>query len=94
ERQMLVLIIASSMFLLLMTRYRIWLYAALAGVLFASLLWGLIEFLARVLPSAWHGLNAFLAMLWLAFVFMGVDSSYHKWLLHKHKNQEDTLPKS
>lgn len=91
---MLVLVIASSMFLLLMMRYRIWLYAALAGILFASLLWGLIEFLTKVLPSAWHGLNAFLAMLWLSFVFLGVESIYQKWLQHKHKIPEDTLPKS
>lgn len=91
---MLVLVITSSTLLLLMTRYRIWLYAALAGVLFAAILWGLIEFLANVLPSAWHGLNAFLAMLWLSFVFFGVESVYQKWLQHKHKVQEDTLPKS
>ena len=90
---MLVLVIASSTLLLLMTRYRIWLYAALAGMLFASVLWGLIEFLTNVLPSSWHGLNAFLAMLWLSFVFLGGESVYQKWLQHKHKIPEDTLPK-
>ena len=65
--------------LLLMTRYRVWVYAALAGGLFSLSLWQLI------LPTAWHGLNTFLAMLCLCFVIFSLVSAYEKWQQNKHK---------
>jgi hypothetical protein len=82
---MLVLSLIATTLLLLMTRYRVWIYAALSGASFAVVLWSLMEFLIDILPIGWHGLSAFLAILWLYFVLFGVVSGYQKWLQHKHK---------
>lgn len=82
---MLAVSLIATTLLLLMTRYRVWVYAVLSGVGFALVLWSLMEFLMDVLPTGWHGLSAFLAMLWLYFVLFGVISGYQKWLHHKHK---------
>lgn len=71
--------------LLLMTPYRVWVYAALAGGLFSLSLWQLIDFFALILPTAWHGLNTFLAMLCLCFVIFSLVSAYEKWQQNKHK---------
>jgi len=83
---MLALSLIATTLLLLMTRYRVWIYAALSGAGFALVLWALMEFLMSILPTGWHGLSAFLAILWLYFVLFGVVSGYQKWLSHRHKH--------
>jgi predicted PurR-regulated permease PerM len=85
EIKMLALSLIVTTLLLLMTRYRVWVYAVFSGASFALVLWSLMEFLRHALPTEWGGLSAFLAMLWLYFVLLGVVSGYQKWLHHKRK---------
>lgn len=83
---MLALSLIATTLLLLITRYRVWIYAALSGAGFAWVLWQLMAFLMRVLPKEWHGLSVFLAILWLYFVLFGVVLGYQKWLNYRHKH--------
>lgn len=81
---MLALSLITTTLFLLMTRYRVWVYAAVSGALFASVLWSLMDFIKVILPIEWHGLSAFLAILCIYFILFGVVSSYQKWQHHKH----------
>lgn len=82
---MLALSLIITTVLLLMTRYRVWVYAALAGGLFSLSLWQLIDFFALILPKAWHGLNSFLAIICLCLVIFSLVSGYEKWQQNKQK---------
>lgn len=82
---MLALSLGITTALLLMTRYRVWVYSALAGGLFSLSLWQLIDFFALILPKAWHGLNTFLSMICLCLVIFSVVWAYEKWQQNKHK---------
>lgn len=82
---MFVLSLLAAIAFLLMTRYRVWIYAAVSGGSVAFVLWHLNHFLNGLLPLGWQSFSVFLAVLWLYACGAVVVLGYQKWQRYKHK---------